>query len=154
VYFKYYHCAENIIYGELCLEKNNFCEGQCDPFLIFDNSNVILDIELDVFSQGTILSSIKIKDITKYNNSPLNFSFINEKYINVIKSHYKYFHFGYDFQNQGWDDIIDGRQIDNSRYYDELFFIKNNVITLYGGVKLWINDEWLYKLDELYNKNT
>jgi hypothetical protein len=152
IHCKYFHCAENKVYLSYNLEEDVFCDEKylC---LIFNNGNVILNIETHSFSQGTILTSIKIKSVKKTNQLPLNFSFINKKYIDIISKNYKDFHLAHDYLDQGWSDIINGNDLEHLVILGiPLFTIDEEYISLIEGEDLWINDNCLPKLEELFFK--
>lgn len=154
IYCKYFHCAENKVYLSYNLEKEDLYDNDCVYCFIFDNENVILNIETHHFYQGTVLTSIKIKSIKTTNQPPLHFSYIDKKYIDIINNHYKDLHLAHDYLDQGWSDIIDGNDLEHLVINDvPLFSANEEYITLIEGEDLWINNNCLPKLEELYQKN-
>ena len=152
VYCKYFHSTLDEVYCSYNFEENNL-DNDCVSFLIFDNEDVVLNVDDFEICEGTILTSIKIQNINKTNEQPLIFSIINKKYINTINTHYKQLHLAHNYMDQGWENIINGNDLEHLYTDEPLFSIEDENVSLFGGEGLWINNECLPKLEELYKKS-
>jgi hypothetical protein len=149
---KYFHCTEDEVYCSYRFE-NNKDYNNCVSFLVYKKNKVMLNMNVDDYefyehNVSSKIKSIELKTFCATNLKPLNFSYIDKKYVDILNDNYLQFHLAHDYMDQGWTEI---EESEVKNYKKPLFATDDEHVYLFEGEGLWINNDSLSKLEKMYN---